>query len=66
MRQKDEVELARERVLKAYRTAIRLKYALLADAELNKVLPEVEEKFNKAIAQGKPFKLALKSAFEEL
>lgn len=63
MIRKDKVEMERARALKAYRTAIRLKYSLLADEEINEKLPAVEEAFNKAVAGGQPFQLQVGSVF---
>ena len=64
MKQKDTTELAKSRALKAARTAIRLKFSLLADEEINRVLPEVESAIDKAIAAGKPYKLDVRSIFD--
>lgn len=66
MRKKDPVEMARERALKAYRHAIRLKYSLLADEEINATLPEVEAEFNKAVEEGRPYELEVGSAISEV
>lgn len=57
MRAKDDIELELARVLKMYRAAIRLKHALDADEECNRVLPRVEAEFYKAVEEGKPFQL---------
>lgn len=64
MQRRDPVELERAKILKVYRAAIRLKYALLADEEIASTLPEVEERFNYAVASGQPFQLEVGSVFE--
>lgn len=46
---KEPVDQARANLLKIVRTAIRLKHALAADAELNEVLPKAEEEFNRRV-----------------
>lgn len=65
MLRKTEVELAKAATMKAYRAAIRLKYALLADEELNETLPAVEAEFDRAVAAGKPFTLRIGEVFSE-
>lgn len=57
MRFTTELERKRTAILKAYRTAIRLKYALQADEEIGRRLPEIEEQINTALASGKPLEL---------
>jgi len=44
-------------VKKAVRAAIRLKYQLLADEEINRVLPDVQAEFAKTLVEGRPFEL---------
>lgn len=65
MKRKDRVEFQKARALKAMRTAIRLKYALLADEEINRVLPELATAFDDAVTAGQPFELDIRSVFEE-
>ena len=65
MIRRNEVEMARATALKVYRQAIRLKYSLLADEEINDTLPAVEEAFNKAVAAGKPYRLLVGEVFGE-
>lgn len=65
MRKKDKVEFEKTRMLKAVRTAIRLKYALLADEEINDLLPRFAEQFDRAVAAQEPFVLDIASVFEE-
>lgn len=64
MYKKTEVEMARLRALKTFRAAIRLKYALMAEEEINETLPAVEEEFNRAVAEGRPFKLLVGEVFK--
>lgn len=49
---KDDIALRRAALLKAARSAIRLKHSLAADAELNEALPELERRFNAAVQRG--------------
>lgn len=65
-RRLSDIELERAKVLKATRAAVRLKHALAADAELNEVLPLVEQEFNDAVAQQKPYQLDVSSVFEDV
>lgn len=58
MKMLTDLEIQKVAALKAYRAAIRLKYALLADEEIYKTLPEVEERINNALALGKPLELS--------
>ena len=44
----------RERALKAYKTAVRLKHSLAADDEIARTLPEIEAQIDAALAAGKP------------
>jgi hypothetical protein len=48
----NEFEVQRAAALKAYRTAIRLKHSLAADAEIAETLPEVEREIDEALNQG--------------
>jgi hypothetical protein len=50
--QKTSAELRRFAMIKALRSMIRLRFSLLADAELNRVLPEAEKAFDKALQRG--------------
>lgn len=60
-----ELELEKAAMLKAVRTAVRLKHALAADRELNEVLPKIENAINLAIASGEPFELTVGKLFDE-
>mgnify|MGYP001602987762 CR=1 FL=1 len=50
--QRTEVEMARAQLLKAARSAVRLKHSLVADDELNEVLPVLEASFDLSVAHG--------------
>lgn len=52
MKELDDIERERKAVLKAWRSMIRLKHSLAADAEINKALPAAERNFNAAVARG--------------
>lgn len=47
-----EALMRKRAMVKAMRTAIRLKHSLLADEELNKLLPEAEKEFDLAWHKG--------------
>lgn len=51
-KEKTPIEIQKSAILKAYRSAIRLKYSLLADEEIEKVLPMVEAEINVALQNG--------------
>lgn len=53
MNQKDDIALRRAAMLKAARSAVRLKHSLAADAELNERLPELERAFDAAVKNGR-------------
>ena len=59
MQHKDDIELRRAALLKAARSAIRLKHSLAADAELNEVLPELESRFMQYVQRGEVPEVAL-------
>ena len=52
MQQKNDIELRRAALLKAGRSAVRLRHSLAADAELNEVIPALELAFDRALMQG--------------
>jgi hypothetical protein len=64
MRRLGDIELQRAQMLKALRSAIRLKHALRADEELNEKLPTFEAEFDRAIQAGKTFELDIRSVLE--
>jgi len=45
-------------MLKTLRTYVRLKFSLMADAELNTVLPKAEALFDASVQRGKVLSLA--------
>ena len=62
---KDKVDQRRADVLKTVRAMVRLKYSLMADRELNDVLPEAERRFDTAVNRGRlPEVLEIKKAVE--
>jgi len=65
---KETTELQRQSaaMLKAYRACIRLKHSLAADEEIAIRLPEIEQRMNIAIAEGKPFELTTSEVFDEV
>jgi hypothetical protein len=52
MERKTEQELERARVAKVARALVRLKHSLAADEELNSLLPDTLEAFDRSLAQG--------------
>jgi len=51
-KQLDDIALRRASLLKAARSAIRLRHSLAADEELNEVLPLLETEFVAAVQRG--------------
>jgi len=62
--QKTDIEMERERLMKTVRKAIRHKHSLLADAEINEILPGIVEEFEKRVAAGQSYQLDIASVFE--
>jgi hypothetical protein len=60
-----ELEGQKADMLKAFRSAIRLKHSLRADAEIREMLPEVERTIDAALAAGEPLVLNPAIAFED-
>lgn len=52
MHKKTDIEMERQRIAKITRALIRLKYSLAADEELNRVLPDQLQQFDKALQDG--------------
>jgi hypothetical protein len=52
-KRKTESQLRKGELVKVARTVLRLRYALLAERELNVVLPDLEDAFDKAVHDGK-------------
>ncbi len=61
-----ETQVKRAATLKAVRSAIRLKYSIMADAELNERLEGVEQAFDRAIAEGRPWELSTAAILKEI
>ena len=55
---KDDIELRRAALLKVARSAIRVKHAVAADAELNEVLPKLQRAFDQAVQNGRLLSVA--------
>jgi hypothetical protein len=60
MASKTEIEMARLAIAKVTRAEIRLRYSLMADAEVNEILPERLAAFDNALQSGEIPALALK------
>lgn len=52
MRKKTDMEMERLKIIKAARTLIRLKHSLLAEQEINDLLPDTLLQFDDAVANG--------------
>jgi hypothetical protein len=50
--QKDDIALRKAALLKAARSAVRLKHSIAADYELNNVLPALESSFDADVLRG--------------
>lgn len=66
VKQFDEFEVFRARVLKAYRAAIRLKHSLAADEEIARRLPQVQADIDTALLGGAEISVDPASAFGEV
>ncbi len=64
MRKQTKAQREKARLLKAARAAIRLKYSLAADDEINDRLPDIEAEIDKALATGEVFVLDVQSVLE--
>lgn len=64
MYRKNEIEMERWKIAKATRTLLRLKHSLVADEEINTILPARIEAFNAALQRGEL--LELKSVLEDI
>ena len=58
--------VAKRGALKTLRTAVRLKYSLKADEELNHRLPELERRIDAALTSGKPLALTIGEIVDEV
>lgn len=64
LRRKDEREMAIQEAKKVARAALRLKYSILAEREINETLPAIEAAIDEAFAAGQPFRLNPTEFFE--
>jgi hypothetical protein len=64
LRAKTEREMAIQEAKKVARTALRLKYSILAEREINEALPEIESEINQAFVEGRPFEFEVSKFFE--
>ena len=62
-RKKDDWELAETAAKKVARAAIRLKYSVEAETEINETLPLVEAAVRNAIAEGRDWTLDVQAIF---
>lgn len=58
-----DLEIERTAMLKAYRSAIRLKHSIAADREISENLPEIEQRIDAALQSGHPLELNPGEAF---
>lgn len=65
MRRLTDLQVQKAAMLKAARTAIRLKHMLAADAEIARELPMLEERIDEALALGQPLELNPGRVFDE-
>ena len=65
-RRKTGPELERHFAAKAIRSVIRLKYSIAAEEEINKVLFNVLDEFDAALAAGEPFDLSLSKIIDDV
>ena len=57
MHKKNEIEMERQRIAKITRSLIRLKHSLLADQELNNILPDTLIEFDRGLQSGELLQL---------
>ena len=58
--------VAKRAALKALRTAVRLKYSLMADAELTRRLPELDRRIDEALSSNKPLEITIGEIVDEV
>lgn len=66
MKRTTELQQQKAAALKTLRSAIRLKHSLMADAELAKKLPDLEERIDLAWAAQTPLELSIGSLLDEV
>ncbi len=57
MRKRSKAEVMRAKIAKVVRAHIRLKHALIADEEINEVLPRVMASYDRSLQTGEEFTL---------
>lgn len=63
MNAQTDLQIEKAAMLKAYRSAIRLKHSLAADREISETLPDIEVKIDAALQSGQPLELNPGEAF---
>jgi hypothetical protein len=63
---KTPTELKWAKIRKAATSAIRLKYSLMADEEINEVLARLELEYTKAVNNNKPYELDTATLMRDL
>ena len=63
--QLDEWEMAEKAAIKIARSAVRLKYSVAAESEINRRLPEVQAAVRLAVKEGRPWELDVQAIFED-
>ena len=66
MKQVTDLQIEKAQLLKAYRSATRLKYSLMADAALMRELPAFEMQIDAAMAAGEPLELNVGRVFDQV
>ncbi len=65
MRKKSPSEQTRADLAKAYRAQVRLKYSVAADHEINRTLPDLLGRYDKALMRGLPFEVDIQALVED-
>jgi hypothetical protein len=58
-------QIEKAKILKAARSAIRLKHSLMADEEMYNRLPELERRIDQALNEGKELKLTTSEILDD-
>jgi hypothetical protein len=66
MKQLTKHEIEKARMMKAARSAIRLKHSLNADEEIYRRLPELESKIADALLKGEPLRLTTEQILKDV
>lgn len=59
------IERQKRAIIKAYRSAVRLRYSLMADDEIGRDLEAVVERINDAIANGRPLEIEAAKVYQD-